>query len=90
MLPARTNHTAIGTIERKNNGQPKHLKNLDFDNTYSRLPRTFFQVIAPKPVSDPRLIRLNKSLAKELGMDPCIVEERDLDIFAGNAAPSKS
>ena len=90
MLPERTNHTGIGTIERKNSGQPKHLKNLNFDNSYSRLPRSFFQVIAPKPVSDPRLIRLNNGLAKELGMDPCIVEERDLDIFAGNAAPSKS
>ena len=90
MLPTRTNHTGIGTIERKNNGQSKHLGNLNFDNTYSRLPKTFFQTIAPKPVSNPRLIRLNKGLAKELGMDPCIVEERDLDIFAGNAAPSES
>ena len=90
MLPTRTNHTGIGTIGRKNNSQSKHLGNLNFDNTYSRLPETFFQAIAPKPVSNPRLIRLNKGLAKELGMDPCIVEERDLDIFAGNAAPSES
>ena len=90
MLPARTNHTSIGTIERKTSGQPRHLGNLNFDNTYSRLPKSFFQTIAPKPVSDPKLIRLNKSLAKELGMDPSIVEQQNLDIFAGNATPLKS
>ena len=51
---------------------------------------SYVQEIAPKPVSDPKLVRLNTNLAKELGMDPSTVETRDLDILAGNAAPLES
>tara|TARA_B100000686_G_scaffold165301_1_gene172981 strand:- start:369 stop:1904 length:1536 start_codon:yes stop_codon:yes gene_type:complete len=85
-----TDHTGIDTSERHKYSEPKHLGNLNFDNTYSRLPEIFFQEIAPKPVSDPKLVRLNTNLAKELGMDPSTVETRDLDILAGNAAPLES
>jgi uncharacterized protein YdiU (UPF0061 family) len=85
-----TNYTGIKTLETSTDSGPKHLGNLRLDNTYSRLPEIFFQEIAPKPVSDPKLIKLNRSLAKELGMDPSTVEARDLDILAGNAAPQES
>ena len=85
-----TNYTGIKTLETSTDSGPKHLGNLNFDNTYSRLPEIFFQEIAPKPVSDPKLVRLNTNLVKELGMDPSTVEARDLDILAGNAAPQES
>src|SRR5437899_565573 len=41
-----------------------------FDNSYARLPERFFARTAPTPVSAPRLIRLNKPLALQLGLDP--------------------
>jgi len=40
-----------------------------FDNSYARLPEAFFERIAPTPVSDPTLIKVNKSLALQLGLD---------------------
>ncbi len=41
-----------------------------FDNSYARLPERFFARISPNPVAAPRLIRLNKPLARQLGIDP--------------------
>ena len=40
-----------------------------FDNSYVRLPDRFFARIAPTPVEAPRLVRLNRGLAEELGLD---------------------
>lgn len=41
-----------------------------FDNTYARLPDGFFARIDPDPAPDPQLVRLNRSLATEIGLDP--------------------
>ncbi len=30
-----------------------------FDNSYARMPEQFFARVAPTPVADPRLIRVN-------------------------------
>lgn len=43
---------------------------IDFDNTYARLPSRFYTHTLPTPVPAPRLIRVNQSLARQLGIDP--------------------
>jgi uncharacterized protein YdiU (UPF0061 family) len=57
-----------------------------FDNSYARLPDSFYQRIAPTPVAAPRLIRLNEALARRLGIDPEVLRGRDgVAMLAGNA-----
>jgi uncharacterized protein YdiU (UPF0061 family) len=56
-----------------------------FDNTYARLPDRFFARLAPTPVSAPRLVKLNRALALELGLDPEALASPDgVEILAGN------
>ena len=43
---------------------------LPFDNSYARLPERFYARLAPTAVAAPRLIRLNRPLALQLGLDP--------------------
>ena len=40
-----------------------------FDNTYSKLPDSFREIIKPVPVKNPELILLNENLAKELNLN---------------------
>ena len=42
---------------------------IPFDNSYARLPDRFYARLDPTPVAAPRLIRLNRALAEELGID---------------------
>ncbi len=57
----------------------------DFDNSYARLPRAFFEPVDPTPVSDPQLLRLNHALAAELGIDVARLDSAEgLGILAGN------
>ena len=59
-----------------------------FNNTYARLPERFFTRTAPTPVNAPRLIRLNRSLASHLGLDPDWLSGTEaLEILAGNRVP---
>ena len=46
-----------------------------FQNTYSALPANFFARVAPTPVAAPRLIKLNRALAVQLGLDPDVLDE---------------
>lgn len=56
-----------------------------FDNTYARLPESFFASAKPTPVSAPKLIRFNHRLATELGIDADILESPEgLEILSGN------
>ncbi len=56
-----------------------------FDNTYVQLPERFFARVAPTPVRDPRLIRVNMPLAIQLGLDPdWLASEEGVEILAGN------
>ena len=41
-----------------------------FDNSYARLPDPFFVRALPTAAKEPRLIKLNRPLAEELGLDP--------------------
>ena len=45
---------------------------LPFDNSYARLPERFYARRPPTPVAAPRLVRLNRPLAEELGLDPVV------------------
>jgi serine/tyrosine/threonine adenylyltransferase len=59
-----------------------------FDNTYARLPERFHVRTAPTPVSAPRLIRVNRHLAEELGLDPdFLCSPEGVEILAGNRLP---
>ncbi len=61
---------------------------LQFDNSYARLPGDFYARVEPTPVQKPRLIRLNRALAAELGLDAdALAAPAGLDILAGNRVP---
>lgn len=58
---------------------------LPFDNTYARLPPRFFVRQAPVAVPEPKLVRLNRDLALELGLDPDYLASPDgVAMLAGN------
>ncbi|HEX2943853.1 MAG TPA: YdiU family protein [Rhodopila sp.] len=57
---------------------------IPFDNTYARLPDRFFARTNPTPVTSPKLIRLNVSLARDLGIDP---DALDAATLSGNRIP---
>ncbi|MGY2997185.1 serine/tyrosine/threonine adenylyltransferase [Mesorhizobium sp. URHB0026] len=57
-------------------------------NSYAQLPERFFAQTDPKPVSEPRLIRFNRPLAEELGLDPDQLTSPDgVAMLAGNRFP---
>jgi len=62
-----------------------------FDNTYSKLSKTFIEDIRPTPVHDPELVILNEQLAKELNLDFSTTKKKDLSLlFSGNSLPDGS
>jgi len=62
-----------------------------FDNTYSKLSKTFIEDIKPTPVHDPELVILNEQLAKELNLDFSKTKKEDLSLlFSGNSLPNGS
>lgn len=61
---------------------------ITFDNTYSRLPERFFSRVRPTSVRDPRLIRVNRSLAEVLGVSADeLASPSGVSVLAGNAVP---
>jgi serine/tyrosine/threonine adenylyltransferase len=64
---------------------------LPFDNSYARLPERFFTRTSPTPVRAPRLIRLNRGLAGELGLDADWLEsDEGVQMLAGNRVPESA
>jgi uncharacterized protein YdiU (UPF0061 family) len=62
-----------------------------FDNTYSKLSNTFKEEVEPTKVRDPKLIILNKKLAKDLNLDFSQINKKVIaEIFSGNALPKGS
>jgi serine/tyrosine/threonine adenylyltransferase len=60
----------------------------NFDNSYARLPKSFFSITNPTPVLSPKLIILNDSLAKSLGLNLNELKNNDnIEVFAGNKIP---
>ena len=57
---------------------------LNFQNTFARLPESFFKKTEPTPVIQPSIIAVNDGLAKELGIDPDFLRsDQGLAILAG-------
>src|SRR5215218_6391662 len=62
-----------------------------FQNSYARLPERFFAQTELQPVSAPRLLRLNRPLAIEVGLDPDWLETSDgVAMLAGNSLPESA
>ena len=60
----------------------------NFDNSYARLPDSFFTNTDPTPVQSPELIIFNHSLAASLGLNAEELEsENGAALFAGNQLP---
>ncbi len=61
---------------------------IQFDNSYARLPGSFFARVAPTPVAAPKLIAVNEPLAIRLGLDPARLRSHSgVAMLAGNAVP---
>ena len=61
---------------------------LTFQNTFARLPESFFKKTEPTPVIQPSIIAVNDGLANELGIDPDFLRsDQGLAILAGNSIP---
>ena len=59
-----------------------------FDNSYARLPQTFHRPARPAAASAPKLIRFNKALSDELGLDVADADEARLaQVFGGQVIP---
>jgi len=59
-----------------------------FDNSYGRLPERFYARLEPTAVSAPHLIKLNRPLALQLGLDPEMLASADgVAALAGNRLP---
>lgn len=60
----------------------------NFDNSFARLPEKFFARLAPTPVAEPGLVRINTALAEELGLDPvALASPEGVAMLAGNQVP---
>lgn len=64
---------------------------LNFDNSFSRLPETFYRRKSPKGLNDPKVVSFNPRGAALLGLDASVVrDERFADLFCGNELPPGS
>ncbi|MFJ5489113.1 protein adenylyltransferase SelO family protein, partial [Hansschlegelia beijingensis] len=61
---------------------------IPFDNSYVRLPPSFYAKVNPAPAPAPQLIKLNRALADELRIDPqALATPAGIDALAGNSVP---
>jgi serine/tyrosine/threonine adenylyltransferase len=59
-----------------------------FDNTFARLPATFFSPAKPTAVRAPRVVRVNRPLAELLGLDPDVLASPEGAAWlSGNTLP---
>lgn len=60
----------------------------NLDNSYARLPKSFFTRLNPTPVRSPKLIILNNPLATSLGLNVQELQSNDgVAVLAGNQIP---
>ncbi len=58
------------------------------ENYYARLPQECFARVDPTPVREPRLLRINRPLAEQLGLDPeLLASPEGLAVLGGNRVP---
>lgn len=63
----------------------------NFDNSFARLPKSFFRTVSPTPVRAPRLIVINDELGASLGLDCEMLKSEDgIAVLAGNKKPAGS
>ena len=61
---------------------------INFSNSYSELPDRFYAKLNPTSVSEPGLVKVNRELAGELGIDPDFLEsDEGIGILSGNSVP---
>lgn len=67
----------------------KRITELDFDNTYSRLPGDFYDAVRPTPFENPRLVCFNPDAAALIDLDPGEVNNPELALYlsGGKAIP---
>ena len=62
-----------------------------FDNSFARLPERFYARLPPTPVRDPKLIKLNDTLARDLNLDPtALASPEGIAVLAGNTVAEGS
>jgi len=62
----------------------RKLNELEFDNTYRRLPADFYDLVRPTPFEGPRLVAFNPDAAGLIGLDPDEVHSPDfVEYFSG-------
>ncbi len=67
-------------------GSNGHSVQFRFENTYARLPERFYARVNPTPVAAPRLLKVNRDLARSLGLNPDELEStKGVEILAGNS-----
>lgn len=63
----------------------------NFDNSFARLPHSFYSRMSPNFVRDPKLVILNRSLAQSLGLNMKKLQSEDnISMFAGNQFPENA
>ncbi|MBG9449583.1 hypothetical protein ABE67_09715 [Cytobacillus firmus] len=63
----------------------------NFDNSYARLPQTFFSKMKPNPVQSPELVILNGELAKSLGLNmDALTSETGIEVLSGSQVPEEA
>jgi len=59
----------------------KRITELDFDNTYSRLPRDFYDAVRPRPFENPHFVSFNPDAAALIDLDPDEVNNPELALY---------
>ena len=54
---------------------------INFDNQYTKLPDTFYQLVTPTPIVQPKIHLWNDDLAHKLGIN--ITDKAKADYFSG-------
>ena len=68
-----------------NPGSDQHPIVFNFQNSYARLPERFYARLDPTPVAVPRLVKVNRELARELRLNPdALASKQGVEILAGN------
>ncbi|MBO1582433.1 YdiU family protein [Bacillus sp. XF8] len=63
----------------------------NLDNSYSRLPESFFSTLSPNPVALPKLVILNQPVVTSLGLNIKELQSEDgVAVLAGNRIPEGS
>ncbi len=62
----------------------RKITELEFDNTYRRLPEEFYHVVSPMPFDNPHLVCFNPDAASLIDLDPKEAEKTEfLEYFSG-------